>query len=110
MNGVAGLSRHSSGQVRCPRKIRYTDAEWAIIVSQARSCGRPPARYVRETSLGSTPRASRSRADAEVIHELGRVGTTLTRIAAARQDGQHGSQAAIEAALVELLAVIRRLG
>jgi hypothetical protein len=101
----------ASREVRTPRKIRYTDAEWLAIISQARACGRPPARYVRETSLGVMPRASRTRVDAEVIHELGRVGTTLARlVAVARETRAVGPTEAIEAALAELLAAVRRLG
>lgn len=96
---------------RQPRKIRYTDAEWSTIVERARAAGRPPARYVRETSLGVVPRAPRGRADAAVIHELGRIGITLNRLASTASGTESGqTAAAIEAALGELLAVVRRLG
>ncbi len=40
------------GQQRKVRKIRYHDDEWKMIVARARECRRPPARYVREVSLG----------------------------------------------------------
>jgi hypothetical protein len=95
---------------RQPRKIRYTAAEWARIVEHARECGRPPARYVRETSLGAVPKSWRSRQNDDVIHELGRIGTALTRLAVATKDSGLLSHQTIETALQELLATVRRLG
>ena len=62
---------------RQPRKIRYTAAEWGRIMEPARASGRPPARYVREASLGAAPRVRRSQANEDVIRELGRIGTAL---------------------------------
>ena len=97
-------------ECRRPRKIRYTTVEWAAIVERARSCGRPPARYVRETSLGLAPRARRGRENEEVIHELGRIGTSLSQLAStARESGAASHQARVEAALADLLAAVRQL-
>lgn len=45
-------SRHVK-DVRQPKKIRYSGTEWAMVVGRARAAGRPPARYVREISLGA---------------------------------------------------------
>jgi hypothetical protein len=96
--------------VRQPRKIRYTEAEWSVVVDRARDTGRPPARYVREISLGATPKVRRGREHDEIIYELGRIGTTLTRLeSAAKANGFTSQQESIEAALAELLAVVRRL-
>ncbi len=96
--------------VRQPRKIRYTEAEWSTIVVHAQACGRPPARYVREASLGAVPKARRNRENDEVIHELGRIGTALMRLASTtNESGLASEQRAIEAALQELLAAVRRL-
>ena len=95
---------------RQPHKIRYTALEWAAIVEQARSCGRPPARYVRETSLGSGPKARRGRENDELIHELGRIGTSLSRLATtAKAEGATSQQDRVEAVLTDLLAAVRRL-
>lgn len=97
--------------VRQPRKIRYTDAEWATIIAHAHACGRPPARYVREASLGAVPKARRERENDEVIHELGRIGTALIRLAGtAKESGLASHQGVIEGTLQELLAAVRRLG
>lgn len=97
--------------LRQPHKIRYAPAEWALIVGQARATGRPPARYVREASLGAAPKPRRNRENDEVIHELGRIGTALTHLArVARESGRIVEQRAIETALHELLASVRQLG
>lgn len=106
-----GHARYQPLTVRQPRKIRYTAAEWSAIVAHARACGRPPARYVREISLGRTPKARQANVNDEVIRELGRIGTLLTHLAAgAKQTGSGADQAAIEAVLPDLLAAVRRLG
>ena len=95
---------------RRPHKIRYTPVEWAAIVERARSCGRPPARYVRETSLGSTPRARRGRENDDFIHELGRIGTSLSRLcSAAKEQGVALDQERLDAVLAEVVAAVRRL-
>jgi hypothetical protein len=99
-------------QIRQPRKIRFTDTEWSAIVECARAVGRPPARYVRETALGATPKTPRSHVDSELIHELGRIGATLNRIASVigNDDSSAAAHAALEGTLAELLAAVRRLG
>ena len=107
---LAGQRKHRLSSLRQPRKIRYSAAEWAAIVAHARACGRPPARYVREISLGGVPKARPTSVNDEVIRELGRIGTVLTRFAAPKEDRSAADQAAIQAALAELLAAVRRLG
>ena len=108
---LAGQRKHRLAGLRQPRKIRYTAGEWAAIVAHARACGRPPARYVREISLGGVPKPRPGRANDEVIRELGRIGTVLTRLAAAAKEaGTAADQTAIEAVLADLLAAVRRLG
>ena len=108
------LEREPDGRTlrrRLPRKIRYTTAEWEAIAQRARLCGKAPARYVREVSLGATPRPRSSQAHAELIHELGRVGTALTQLAAtARQGGARLNADAIDSTLAEILSIVRRLG
>ena len=84
--------------------------EWAAIVDHARACGRPPARYVREASLGSAPKARRGREHDDLVHELGRIGTSLSRLAStAKTEGALSQQERVEAALSDLLAAVRRL-
>ena len=95
---------------RQPHKIRYTTVEWAAIVEQARACGRPPACYVREASLGSAPKLRRGRENYDVINELGRIGTSLSQLASTtRESGASAHQGRIEAVLADLLTTVRRL-
>jgi hypothetical protein len=108
---AADQRKHRFSTLRQPRKIRYTAAEWAAIVAHARACGRPPARYVRETSLGGVPKARSARVNDEVVRELGRIGTILSRLAAAaKQAGTAADRTAIETVLADLLAAVRQLG
>jgi hypothetical protein len=100
----------SNGVIRVARKIRYTEAEWDTIVDRARACGQPPARYVRDVSLGVVPKIGRAQLSAPLVHELGRIGNTLTTLAAQeRAVGEPARSAAIGDALSELLAMVRRI-
>lgn len=97
-------------RTRQPRKIRFSDSEWALIVERARLCGRAPARYVRETALGAVPRPGKAETTAPLIHELGRVGTTLAALA--KREGEAGDAERtrlIDQALREVLDAVRRL-
>ena len=95
---------------RQPRKIRFSDEEWAAIVDHARLCGRAPARYVRETALGAVPRSTRSQAIAPIIHELGRLGTQLRRLSEqliATPDSPQSKQ--LDEVLTEILRTVHQL-
>lgn len=99
------------GEVRSVRKIRYTMSEWSTIAERARACGRPPARYVRETSLGVIPKSRSGQTDSALIRELGRIGTQLTRLrSTASIRGMPGQDASIDGVLAEILSLVRRLG
>lgn len=100
----------SQAGTRQPRKIRFNDEEWAVIVDRARLCGRAPARYVRETSLGAVPRSTRSQTLAPVVHELGRLGTQLRALSnqlSARGDIVNSEE--ISASVENILAAVRQL-
>ena len=111
--GRGGPSRLRAHRLerRLPRKIRYSSAEWDAIVECAQACGRPPAEYVRDTSLGSVPKVRRGHANEALIRELGRAGTALTRLAAtAKESGALPQAALLETALAEILTAVRQLG
>ena len=100
----------SNARIRLPRKIRFTDEEWAIIVDRARLCGRAPARYVRETALGAVPRGTRTQAIAPVIHQLGRLGNQLRQLSERLTErGESRSASEISRALGDILALVRQL-
>ena len=100
----------SGARLRHPRKVRFNDEEWAVIVERARLCGRAPARYVRETALGAVPKSTRTQAIAPVVHELGRLGTQLRRLSdqlVANGASVHANE--IDDVLGQILAAVRNL-
>ena len=103
--------RDATIQKRRPRKIRYRDSEWDLIVARARECRKPPARYVREVSLGVIPRARRNRIEEGIIHQLGRIGNNLNQIARLTHAAGHLPPAdQLRSTLEEILALVRRIG
>ena len=97
-------------RIRRPRKIRFRDDEWAVIMDRARRCGRAPARYVREAALGAVPRGTRAEAIAPVIHQLGRLGNQLRQLSdRLTERGELASATAISETLGEILGVVRQL-
>ena len=106
-----GPSPNRRVEIRSVRKVRYTRSEWSMIAGRARACGKPPARYVRETSLGVVPKSRSSQIDAALIRELGRIGTQLTRLAStSRGCGASTEASTLDSVLAEILSVVRRLG
>lgn len=98
-------------EVRAVRKIRYSSSEWSTIAERARACGKAPARYVRETSLGVIPKSRSGQTDSALIRELGRIGNQLTRLrSTAASRGMPGEDASIDGVLAEILSLVRRLG
>ena len=103
--------RRFSASLRHPRKIRFSDEEWAVIVDRARLCGRAPARYVRETALGAVPKSTRTQANAALVHHLGRIGTTLRTLSIEiSAQGEPSRAREIDGVLAEILAAVRQLG
>ncbi len=100
-----------SGRKRTVRKIRYHDHEWERIVARARECRQPPARYVREVSLGFYPRARRNRVEDRIVVQLCRIGNNLNQLArVAHAMGQVPVHEQLRGALEEVLAAVRRIG
>ncbi len=100
-------------QVRRPHapKVRFSDEELAALRERARACGRPVARYVRETALGSVPKARRLGAEQELIRHLARIGNNLNQLAReANAAARFPAEDRIDALLSELHAAIGRIG
>lgn len=105
------LAMSNAIQKRKPRKIRYFDSEWGLIVARARECRKPPARYVREVSLGIVPRARRNRFEDRILVELGRIGNNLNQLArVAHGTGRLPARDELRTTLEEILALVRRIG
>ncbi len=91
-------------------QIGYTAAEWEAIVEAARASGRTPTAFVRNASLEALPTGHSAVGNAPLIRALGRCGTTLAKLATTtRETGAVLEAASLEAALAELLAVVRRI-
>ena len=92
------------------RSVLYNDAEWQAVEEAARLHGKSPRVFVREISFGTLLPARPGLVDAPLIRELGQSGTALARLAAtARASGALAQAETLEAALVELLALVRRI-
>ena len=92
------------------RSVLYNDAEWQAVEEAARLHGKAPRVFVREVSLGTLPPARPAFVDAPLLRELGQSGTALARLAAtARASGALPQAAILDAALAELLALVRRI-
>jgi hypothetical protein len=105
------LDKPTATPKRKPQKIRFHDAEWERVVAHARECGKPPATYVREVTLGAVPKARRNRTENQLILELGRIGTNLNQLARlAHSRGEVPAREQLEAALDQVLAAVRRIG
>ena len=66
-----------------PKLIRFTPSELQEVTERARMRGRPVACYIRESSLGVSPRVRRTELNDSLIRALARVADQLTRLAAA---------------------------
>lgn len=89
--------------------VRFTPDEFAVVAERARTCGRAPARFIREAALGAIPRERRSAANAELVRQLARIGNNLNQLAARAHSGAPVPEGALETALSELLSAVRRL-
>jgi hypothetical protein len=90
--------------------IRFHPDELREITECARRAGLTPARFIRETALGATPKARTHAADQPALRDLARLGRSLdqlARVAHARQDPTLAAQT--NAALERHQAVVRQL-
>lgn len=78
-------------------------------MQRARASGRPVARYIREMSLGSVPRAHRAPVNDDLVRQLALVGNQLRRLAEAASAKQLPEAAEFAAGLDEVLDTIRQI-
>jgi hypothetical protein len=90
--------------------LRLHSEELARITARARACGQTPARFIRETALGATPKA-RQHLDAEsVLRTLGRLGRSLEEAARlARSRGDAVLSQRLAAALERHTALVQQV-
>ena len=90
--------------------IRFHLEELQQIVECARRSGLTPARFIRETALGATPRARSRAADQPLLRELARIGRSLDQLAHRAQDSQDPALATqTSAALERHQALVRHI-
>jgi hypothetical protein len=107
-------SRTRAGEERrAERKIRFTAAEWRLVEERARTCGRAPARYVREAALGAVLKVSRTRGNAPIIRELGAIASSLQAVKRGDSRSADGAEsdvsAQLDALVARVLGVVDRL-
>lgn len=93
----------------CPKLIRFSPDELQRVTERARVSGRPVACYIRESSLGSSPRARRTDLSDSVIRALAQVANQLTSLVAVARLQQFAGANDFERAVSDVLTVIRDL-
>ena len=93
----------------CAKLIRFNSAELQLVAGRARAAGRPIACYIRESSLGPSPRARRMDLNDSLIRAFAKVATRLAPIAATAREEQLTGAVEFESSVSEVLAVIRDL-
>jgi len=89
--------------------IRFRADELEMVVERARAAGRPVACFVRESSIGSTPRARRSEFNDVLIRDLARIGSHLDDLSKVAKEHDLPRAAEFDHAVKEVLDVIRRI-
>jgi mobilization protein NikA len=90
--------------------IRFHPDELREITECARRSGLTPARFIRETALGATPKARVHAADQPLLHELARLGRCLDRLARlARANRDTAFVGPMGAALERHQAIVRHV-
>lgn len=65
---------------RTRRKVvLFSASEWLVIEQRARECGLTPNRYIRDCAIGAVPRSAPGAANAPLVRQLARLGTSLRR-------------------------------
>ena len=104
------MNRSEKSQRRQYTKlIRFSADELKVVVDRARAAGRPVACFIRESSLGSTPRARRAQMSDALIRQLSRVGTRLSALSGAAKEQGFPHAAEFERAVEEVLDTIRQI-
>jgi hypothetical protein len=89
--------------------IRFRADELALVVERARTAGRPVACFVRESSIGSPPRARRTELNDALIRHLARVGGHLDELSKIAREHDLPRAAEFDLAVQEVLGAIRQI-
>ena len=89
--------------------IRFSSDELKVVITRARGAGRPVACFIRESSLGSTPRARRSEMSDALIRHLSGVANHLSVLSGAAKEQDLPRAAEFERAVKDVLDTIRQI-
>ena len=89
--------------------IRFTAAELHRVAERARLAGRPVACYIREASLGPAPRVRPTGFSDSVIRTLARLATSLPHLAQQAREHRLATGTDFDAAVDDVLTLIREL-
>lgn len=92
-----------------PKLIRFTPSELQEVAERARVRGRPVACYIRESSLGMSPRVRRTELNDSLIRALARTADQLTRLAAAADAAGLQDAPAFAKTVTDVLDLVRDL-
>lgn len=93
----------------CPKLIRFTYDELQVLLERAEAAGRPVACYVRESSLGSSPRARRTGLSDSIIRPFAKIATLLGQLSTFAENHQIPHADELKSAVVQVLDLIRQL-
>lgn len=113
-SNVARTSTHAQLSTRPetrsrPKLIRFTPSELQEVAERARVRGRPVACYIRESSLGTSPRVRRTELNDSLIRALARVADQLTRLAARASAAGLNDASIFAQTVTDVLDLIREL-
>ena len=109
------IPRVTEASVDSPRRtrallVRLSPDERRSIRERAHDCGMGASTYMRETALGSKPRARPRRLEQKAVYHLGRIGNNLNQLAyIANATGRLDDTSRLHEVLNELLTTMRRL-
>src|SRR6476620_9427112 len=89
--------------------IRFSPDELRVVIERARTAGRPVACFIRESSIGSTPRARRTELNDVLIRRLAGVGSHLDELSKVAREHDLPRAAEFEQAVQEVLDMIRQI-
>ncbi len=105
------LKRNGANQERrtLPKTIWFAPQELQLVVQRAREAGRPLTRYIRESSLGPSPRPRRAHLSNTVINMLGQIALRLTQLATEAKHQHLAKAHEFDEAVSRALDIIREL-
>lgn len=91
------------------RTVRFAPQELQLVAQRARAAGQPLTRYIRESSLGPSPRPRRAHLSNKLINMLGLIALQLTQIATEAKHQHLAKAHEFDEAVSKAIDIIREL-